>query len=162
MTRWLLEMQSPSEFKPSTDCPDSLEVHRVTAPSTELNRVLHATVGKRWQWGGRHDWGQAEWGDYVHRDALETWIAYVEGKPAGYYEMEKQEDGSVRIQCFGLLEAHIGKGFGGPFLSHAVARCWERGATRVWLNTCSRDHPNAIHNYRARGFSITSESVSSE
>ncbi len=162
MTRWRLEMQDPSDFRPKMDCPESFGVRMVSAPSTELNRVLHAAVGTRWRWGGRHDWGQAEWGDYVQRDELETWIAYVDGKPGGYYEIERQDDGTCRIQCFGLMEAHIGKGLGGHFITHAVARCWEAGATRIWLNTCSRDHPNALRNYLERGFTIASERESKD
>ena len=81
----------------------------------------------------------------------------MSGTPAGYFEIEKQEDGSVRITCFGLREEFIGKGYGGCFLTHAVRRCWGIGANRVWLSTCTRDHPNALRNYQSRGFRIVSE-----
>jgi GNAT superfamily N-acetyltransferase len=142
---------------PKDECSPEFEVRKVELPFPELNRFLHRVVGGPWRWGGREDWGGEEWRDYADRDELETWIAYVSGTPAGYYEIEKQEDGSVRITCFGLREEFIGKGYGGCFLTHAVRRCWEIGANRVWLSTCTRDHPNALRNYQARGFQIVSE-----
>ena len=81
----------------------------------------------------------------------------MEGTPAGYYELEKQEDGSVRIECFGLRRPFIGQGLGGGLLTKAIERCWEMGAHRVWLSTCSHDHAHALQNYLARGFKLIKE-----
>jgi hypothetical protein len=39
-------------------------------------------------------------------------------------------------------------------LTDAVESAWAAGARRVWLHTCSFDHPGAIPNYQRRGFSI--------
>ena len=157
MKKWSLEMKDLADLRPKDECSPGFEVRKVEIPFPELNRFLHRVVGGPWRWGGRENWGEKEWRDYADRDELETWIAYVSGTPAGYYEIEKQEDGSVRITCFGLREEFIGKGYGGCFLTHAVRRCWEIGANRVWLRTCSRDHPNALRNYQSHGFRIVSE-----
>ena len=162
MKRWVLGMSTRDDFCPKGSCPAGFEVRRVVAVCPELNRVLHTVVGKQWHWGGRHDWGEQEWAAYADRPELETWIAYLDGKPAGYYELEHQEDGSIRIQCFGLMLDHIGQGLGGSFISHAVDRCWELDVPRIWLNTCSRDHPNALRNYLKRGFQILSERESED
>ena len=64
-------------------------------------------------------------------------------------------DGSVEIVYFGLAPAFIGKGFGGYLLSCALKAAWAiPGAKRVWLHTCTLDHPNAIKNYEARGLTM--------
>ncbi len=56
---------------------------------------------------------------------------------------------------FGLLPEFIGRGLGGPLLTAAVRRAWEiPGARRVWLHTCTEDHPQALANYLSRGFSV--------
>jgi GNAT superfamily N-acetyltransferase len=74
--------------------------------------------------------------------------------------MEKAPEGDVEIKSFGLLPAFIGQGLGGHLLTVAVERAWAPagdgglGATRVWLHTCTHDHPHALQNYRARGFSV--------
>ena len=33
------------------------------------------------------------------------------------------------------------------------------GASRVWLTTCSHDHPHALKNYLARGFQLFNETT---
>ena len=56
---------------------------------------------------------------------------------------------------FGLGVRFIGKGMGGYLLSQANEKAWLLENTqRVWVHTCSLDHPSALKNYQARGFSI--------
>ncbi len=59
--------------------------------------------------GAGENWGRQEWSQYVDRSELETWVACVAGTPAGYYELERQADASLRIVCFGLLRQFFGK-----------------------------------------------------
>lgn len=158
-TTYHLEMAQRDAFRPSKKTSVEFEVVQVEIPDPELIWFLHEAVGVPYRWGGRETWGRAQWAAYVDRPELETWIAYVHGTPAGYYELERQDDGSVRIECFGLRGEFIGQGLGGPILSQAVARCWAMGANRVWLNTCSHDHPHALNNYLARGFTVARRSV---
>jgi GNAT superfamily N-acetyltransferase len=55
-----------------------------------------------------------------------------------------------------MLPAFTGRGLGGRLLTHAVQRAWTHAAgvatRRVWVNTCTLDHPAALANYLARGF----------
>ena len=81
----------------------------------------------------------------------------MDGTPAGYFEIEKRPEGDVEIKNFGLLPAFIGQGLGGRLLT--VERAWAWGATRVWLHTCTHDHPHALHNYVARGFRVCKTEV---
>jgi len=39
-------------------------------------------------------------------------------------------------------------------LTCVIEQAWKRGPNRVWLHTCSDDHPAALANYRARGFRL--------
>jgi len=81
-------------------------------------------------------------------------VAYVSGTPAGYFELEMQAGGNVEIVYFGLLPQFIGRGLGGALLTATVERAWALGAHRVWVHTCSLDHPNALPGYQARGFRV--------
>jgi GNAT superfamily N-acetyltransferase len=76
----------------------------------------------------------------------------VAGAPAGYFELERHRDGSVEISYFGLLPEYRGRGLGKYMLTEAVQAAWALGATRVWLHTCTLDHPGALGNYLGRGF----------
>jgi GNAT superfamily N-acetyltransferase len=58
----------------------------------------------------------------------------------------------MEIAYFGLFDEFIGRGLGGHLLTEAVGAAWTFGPARVWLHTCSFDHPAAIPNYTSRGF----------
>ena len=75
-------------------------------------------------------------------------------RAAGFFELRDWADGSTEIAYFGLLPAFIGRGLGGALLTEAVRRPGRR-PTRVWLHTSSLDHPAALANYVARGFTVT-------
>jgi GNAT superfamily N-acetyltransferase len=159
-TSYTLEMLQAADLRPKRVDLPGLRVERVTVPVPEFNKFLHLVVGAHHRWGGRENWRAEDWQAYASRDALETWVATVGGSPAGYVEMEKGSAGDVHIWCFGLLPPFIGQGLGGHLLTVAVEHAWAlpedggMGATRVWLRTCSHDHPHALKNYLARGFRI--------
>jgi len=39
-------------------------------------------------------------------------------------------------------------------LTHGLEEAWRMGPSRVWLHTCTLDHPAALPNYLARGMTI--------
>jgi GNAT superfamily N-acetyltransferase len=90
----------------------------------------------------------------VNRPELTTYVGYVDDEPVGYFELHHRVDDGVEIAYFGLLPKFIGQGFGGALLTEAVRRAWQLTPPRVWLHTCTLDHPQALANYQARGFEI--------
>jgi GNAT superfamily N-acetyltransferase len=152
-----LEMTDPALLRPARRVPDQVELRRAEIPLPELNRFLYTAVGGDWHWYERLSWSYARWMDFLDRPEVETWVAYHRGTPAGYVELERQPSGDVEIAYFGLLPQFIGQGIGGYLLSKAIERGWAMGATRVWVHTCSLDHPGALANYQARGLRIFKE-----
>ncbi|MEJ6581508.1 MAG: GNAT family N-acetyltransferase [Akkermansiaceae bacterium] len=153
-TIYYLEMKDRRKFLPKV-VPEGFSVARVMPPEPLWNARLYREVGGGWQWTDRLSWSEEEWSDYAGREAFETWRAELEGEEAGYFELERQEGGSVEILYFGLLPAMIGKGLGGAMLSMAIERAWEiPGTVRVWVHTCTEDHEHALVNYRRRGFEV--------
>jgi GNAT superfamily N-acetyltransferase len=143
ITMWSPEMLDPVQLKPSAAPAEALELRRGEIPS------------RSWYWLDRLQWSYAEWERYVGRAALETWVGYVRGTPAGYFELERQHDGvAVEIAQLGLLPQFIGQGLGGHLLTLAVLRAWAIGPRRVWVRTFSLDGPHALDNYAARGFRV--------
>jgi GNAT superfamily N-acetyltransferase len=134
--------------------PGRFEVRECEIPHYELNRFLYRYVGAPCRWTDKLGWSDEEWRDYAHADSLRTWIAHDHGTPAGYFELQRQPEDVVEIAYFGLAEAFVGQGYGGYLLTRAVEEAWAWGARRVWLHTCSLDHPRALANYRARGFEV--------
>jgi GNAT superfamily N-acetyltransferase len=144
---------------PEPPAPDpGLEVRRAELPSPELSRMLYAGVGADWYWTDRLAWTWERWHEWLDRGELETWVAYVRGTPAGFFELERSAD-AVEIASFGLLPAFIGRGIGTRLLDHAIRRAWELAPRRVWVHTCSLDGPAALRTYQGRGLEIYDERV---
>ncbi len=167
VTTYHVEIADPAGFRPARPGRIDYEVRRSHVPMPELNRFLYATVGADWHWYMRLGWSYAQWEAYLNRPEVGTWLAYVDGTPAGYFELEWQAPRSVEIVYFGLLRPFIGRGMGGALLNDAVRTAWAFGGefldaaeaggradVRVWLHTCSLDHPGALANYQARGFQL--------
>jgi ribosomal protein S18 acetylase RimI-like enzyme len=154
VTTHSLELTTFDHLETAPSAPARYELQRVEIACPVLNRFLYASVGADWIWYERLIWSYQQWREYLERSDVGTWIAYVEGTPAGYFELEKQAGGRVEIAYFGLLPQFIGQGIGSALLRDAVLTAREFGGERVWLHTCSLDHPSALANYQARGFTI--------
>ena len=154
VTTYYLEMRSPSALIDST-AAKGLEIVECEIKQFQFNRFLYQLVGSDWQWTDKNDWTAAQWRAFAENDHLRTWVGYCKGSPAGYFELQQQRDGDVEIAYFGLAPRFIGKGFGGVLLARAIRSAWAwEGTRRVWVHTCSLDHPMALPNYQARGLVV--------
>jgi GNAT superfamily N-acetyltransferase len=136
VTTTYLEMTSASQAVPFGGA-GRLELRRAEIPCPELNRSLYVAVGSDWWWYTRLDWNR------------EQWLAYV---PTGYFELESQPGGQVEVAYFGLFPSFIGQGLGTELLAAAIDRAWQLAPKRVWVHTCTLDHPRALQTYQSRGF----------
>ena len=153
VTTFFLEMRAPAELRPARR-QDALDVRECEIPQFEVNRFLYRFVGAAWEWTDKLSWRDEQWRAWAEDPRLRTWIAYNRGSPAGYFELQKQPGDEVEIAYFGLAPAFTGRGFGGDLLTHCIACAWDWGATRVWVHTCSLDHPSALANYQSRGMRL--------
>ena len=153
-----LEMRSRDALRPVLVAPTEVVVLRAMAPSPELNRYLYTAVGGDHHWRDRLGWTWAQWMTWLDRPEHETWILSWAGTPAGYFELERTGD-EVELAYFGLLPAFAGRRLGGYLLTQAVDRAWTMhpGIRRVWVHTCTLDHPAALKNYQSRGVSVFRE-----
>ncbi len=159
ITTYYLEMTDPGQLLPAKSPRTPFELRQAEIPLPELNRFLYAAVGPKYHWLDRRVWSYERWSAYLDRPEVETWIAYVRNTPAGYFELERQAGEQTEIVYFGLLEKFVGQGLGGAMLTAAVERAWRPPTRRVWVHTCTLDHPQALPNYQARGFRLYQEEV---
>ena len=157
VTRWYLEMTSPAQLRPGRVPDDLPAIVRAEAPSPALNRFLYTSVGGAWHWTDRLPWTWERWMQWLDRPQLQTWVMYVAGTPAGYFELEKQPDDQVEIAYFGIAPDFIGRRLGGHLLTVTLEKAWAMGAKRVWVHTCTLDHAAALANYKARGMTVFKE-----
>ncbi|MEP7105909.1 MAG: GNAT family N-acetyltransferase [Chloroflexota bacterium] len=162
VTTWSLEMTDSAELLPAPKPDLEVELMHARRPSPELGRFLYTAVGGNWYWIDRLPWTYEQWQAWQAKPGLETWVAYVEGTPAGYFELDLAVPGEIEIAYFGLLPAFVGQGLGGWLLSEALARAWALGPKRVWVHTCTLDGPHALANYKKRGMRVFHESVAEQ
>jgi GNAT superfamily N-acetyltransferase len=159
VTRTYLTMSSPSALVPARKPEGNLRIDRVGFCPTAFFRYLYSEVGRQYRWTDRLIWTDERIRAYLDAGDVTLYVLYVEGAPAGYFELRRHQDGSTEIAYFGLIGDFIGRGLGGWLLTGAVEAAWAGRPTRVWLHTCTLDHPNALPNYVRRGFRPVREEV---
>ncbi|MEV4332947.1 GNAT family N-acetyltransferase [Streptomyces sp. NPDC049597] len=170
VTTWSLEQTSPADQRPAAAPDGDIRIVRAEVPSPEFSRFLYTAVGGDIHWTDRLGMTYAAWQEWLELPGVETWVAYDKGTPAGYVELQAQDDGAVEIVYFGLIPAFRGRRIGGHLLSYGVARAWDLAdrwpglapTKRVWLHTCSKDGPHAMDNYLRRGFTVFDTKVEEE
>ncbi|MEM8921927.1 MAG: GNAT family N-acetyltransferase [Actinomycetota bacterium] len=142
----------------SDEQPPTPTMTLVDPPDPELNRRYYAEVGADYKWTDRADWDSAAWHRLAYAEGYRTWIATVDGEAIGYVELDGSQPTDVEIAYFGLLPSAVGRGLGRRFLDAAIDAAWDTpDVERVWLHTCTDDHPRALPNYLAAGFTVYDE-----
>jgi GNAT superfamily N-acetyltransferase len=155
VTRTYLQLSAPGQFRAAFgDFPD-FRLERVPHASPALYRQCYRTVGEAHRWRDRWDWSDEEIRAHLADPNITFYVATRAGALSGYYELRRvTDDASVEVAYFGLVPEALGRGLGKHLLSCAVRDAWALTPPpkRVWLHTCTLDHPNALPNYVARGF----------
>jgi GNAT superfamily N-acetyltransferase len=159
VTRTYLEMLSPEDLRPTPAPQSEPRIERIQECPVSFFRYLYQEVGRQFQWTDRLVWSDEKIRRYLATPGVSIWLMSWHAAPAGYFELKRHDDGSVEIAYFGLLPEFIGRGWGKHLLTRAVTSAWDSGAQRVWLHTCTLDHPAALPNYLKRGFRMVREEV---
>jgi GNAT superfamily N-acetyltransferase len=149
-----LVMYAPEQLRAKYPDDPRLQIQPVYPPRWQFNQSMYRRIGADWYWQEKRDWDESQWRAYVGAPGLHTFAASYAGEPAGYFELRHDPHGGIEIVYFGLLVNFIGKGLGGAMLSRALQHAWALGPERVWVHTCTLDHPAALANYEARGMRI--------
>jgi GNAT superfamily N-acetyltransferase len=151
-----LEMLAPNR---RTVAPprDGLAVTHARKPTLSFYRYLYDTVGKPYHWLSRRKLTDAELAALIHDPRMENHVLYVDGVPAGFAELDRRVEGEIEVVQFGLVPEFIGHGLGKYFLQWTIETAWSYQPKRVWLHTCTLDHPKALPNYQKAGFVVYKE-----
>jgi GNAT superfamily N-acetyltransferase len=152
VTRTYLELKTPGQLRQERQPPAGARVVPVLRCPPSQFRWLYETVGGPWHWRDRLAWDDDTITRHFAQDSVFLRVLEFEGKPAGYYELNRLPDGAIEVIHIGLVPEYIGRGLGGYLVAEAARDAWALGATRVTLNTCTLDGPAALPNYLRRGF----------
>lgn len=148
-----LEMTAPPGAQPPPPPAIQHAIMRAHKPTVSFYRYLYNTIGEDYVWWERRALSDEELHEVINADNVDVFILYVEGVPAGYFEIVEYDAlNEVDIGYFGLLPEFVGRRLGAYLLGKALDEAWSRGPARVIVNTCTMDHPNALPNYQRAGF----------
>jgi GNAT superfamily N-acetyltransferase len=138
---------------------DHLIILQARRPTVGYYRFLYDAVGGRWNWTSRKKLADEQLAAILQDPAVEIHVLYVDGVPAGFAELDGRQAGQIELVQFGLMAEFIGQGLGKYFLQWTIDRVWSLKPARLWLHTCTRDHPAALPNYQKAGFVIYKEEL---
>lgn len=146
-----LEMRERPRPKPIPASPFRLV--RWPAPSAAAYRTLFTRIGAPWLWFSRLMLDDEALLAIIGDPAVEVYaVADRAGIEIGILELDFRTPGECEIGFFGLIAELGGKGHGRWLMAETLARAWRKDVARVWVHTCTLDHPSALNFYRAQGF----------
>ena len=151
VTVTFLRMETPP-YVVGPAIPAAARMERVTSPTVGFYRYLYNNVGADYVWWLRRITPDAELAQLLDDPSVEIHVLYMDGEPAGFFELDARYAGTVNLSYFGLLPHVIGTGVGPAFLRQAIDAAWRIGPRIVTVNTCTADHPRALPNYLRAGF----------
>jgi len=153
--RFYLHLLSAKDLIKSNCKEINIEILLEKKPTIDLCKFFYKEVGRDFFWRDRLKWSNQDWLDYVNNDFFKLYILKYNNKLAGYYELlYDPKINSMEIPYFGIFKEFYGKKIGGYLLTDALSTSFKQKITKVWVHTCTLDHPNALKNYLARGMKI--------
>jgi ribosomal protein S18 acetylase RimI-like enzyme len=115
-------------------------------------RALYRRVGEPWLWFSRLVMPAAELSLILADPAVVAFALRGDGADIGILELDFRQPGEAEIAFFGVVPEAIGTGAATFLMDEAIARAFARSIERLWLHTCTLDHPRAVAFYRRAGF----------
>jgi GNAT superfamily N-acetyltransferase len=153
-TTFLEMLHRPRKARHPPHGERSLALLRAEQPPLHFYRYLYETVGESWLWYERRGLDDDALRAIVHDRRVEVCVLYVDGSPAGFAELDGRAGPEIELAYCGLVPDFIGQGLGLYLIDCAVERAWAREPepTRLWVHTCTLDHPRALLAYQHAGF----------
>jgi GNAT superfamily N-acetyltransferase len=144
-----LEMRSPSALCPSQA---AFAIRLVNQPEFEWYRRLFREIGEPWLWFSRLRMPEDELRAILRHPEVDIFALTHDGADCGLLEFDRRGFPEIEVAFFGVTPNLIGRGAGGALFAHGLAFEWQRGPQRVFLHTCTADHPSGLRFYQKFGF----------
>lgn len=126
------------------------------APATQIGleayRALFRKVGADWLWYSRLFMADAELAGILAHTDVEILIVRGAQQDVGLLELDFRVPGECELTFLGLTPDCTGQGLGRALMQQAIERAWSRPIARMWVHTCTYDHPSALRFYIQAGF----------
>jgi GNAT superfamily N-acetyltransferase len=145
-----LEMTERPALRP--DPEGAWTLRRVSSPDLDWFRDLYRRIGEEWLWFSRLQMADAELAAIIRSPMVDVYALVHEDRDEGLLELDFRDAGQCELAFFGVTAKLIGGGAGRWLMNRALELAWSRPVTRVWVHTCTLDHPSALAFYQRSGF----------
>ena len=157
------ELSYTVTFLEMTECPSypwpnlpathpATLLHAETPPSWYF-LTLYDAVGRDYAWEDMHSEDPEELQAWLDHPDVALYTLMMKGWPQGFFLLDGRGEGVTDLGYFGLVPEAVGQGLGTYLLRTAILTAWGREELRrLTVNTCTLDHPRALRNYQANGF----------
>jgi GNAT superfamily N-acetyltransferase len=136
---------------PAEAVPLGLAVVLITKPSPSWYRALYRRIGEDWLWISRAVMPESDLAALISRSSTTILALERSGQAIGLVELDASSPGEVEIVTFGVVPEETGTGAAKVLMEGALAHAFG-SVRRIWLHTCTFDHPAAVRFYRRQGF----------
>lgn len=143
-------LEPPTEFEASEHALFSLTHH--PTPDLDWYSEVYRLVGADWLWSWRLSLPRDELARIVNDPLVDVFSLRQKGKDEGLLELDFRKERECELKLLGVSPTLLGKGAGRWLLRQALRIGWSRAIDRMWLHTCSMDHPAALNIYMKSGF----------
>jgi GNAT superfamily N-acetyltransferase len=149
-----LDMTAPPAHRVAMPMGPRLALMKVSDMPLAFYRYLYEQIGRAQHWMLRRTLDDVELSAAIHGDHTEIQVLYVDGAPAGFFELDLSRlPDEAEILYFGLTPDFQGRGLAKFFLSEAVFAGWAHQPQRLVIHTNTLDSPRALQLYQRIGFS---------
>jgi GNAT superfamily N-acetyltransferase len=127
-------------------------LRREPMPDLGWFRDLYRRIGEEWLWFSRLRMPDAQLAAIIQSPSAEVHALMLDGRDEGLLHLDFRELGQCELSMFGVTAKLVGTGAGRWLMNRALERAWSPQITRLWLHTCTFDHPAALAFYQRSGF----------
>ena len=138
--------------QPVAAWPKGVQLNPVKSDDLAAYRQIFRQVGQNLLWFSRLIMPDSELAAILTDPNVESFVLEQDGKPIGLLELNFRESSECELAFFGVVPEAVGGGFGKLLMAEAVTRAFTRPISRLWVHTCSYDHPRALPFYVKAGF----------
>lgn len=147
-----LEMLARPENRAADPFPPGVELVPLGRPDIEAYRMLFRLVGEDWLWFSRLIMPDAKLAEILNDPKIDIFVLRDGSRDVGILELDYRTGGECEIAFLGLAAGAVGKGLGRKLMAAAIDMAWSKPIQRLWLHTCTYDHPSALAFYQRAGF----------
>jgi GNAT superfamily N-acetyltransferase len=153
VTVTFLEMTAPPAYYPPLPVGRQIALLRTRNIPLHFYRYLMDRVGRKWHWVNALRLSDEELAEGLALPGRDIRVLYLDGAPAGLFDLKTHLPESVELAYFGMMEHALGQGIGRWFLGAAIDAAWAYQPKTMTVQTCTLDHPAALPLYQKLGFS---------